>query len=260
MSPILPRLRAERRRSSHAGRRSSRVSRQLARRRLQTSSSCAPKGIAHRHKRRHRPEPPVHQDLVQRRFVATGPDRLWCTDHRTAHRGRKGYCCAVLDMFSRQVVGWSIADHVRSDLVVEALQMATWRRRPAAGTIVHSDRSSQGGFSRSSQRGAVILTSFCQRLGGQGGSEAELGEVRVRFFRPRASGRRYDRRPRRGCLARPGITGLLNPWGAAPAAAAEAGVAVVAGGAGGDLARPGGGVHVDGNRGQLGSSYIDGLA
>lgn len=53
------------------------------------------------------------------------------------------YCCAVIDVFSRVVVGWSIADHMRTDLVVDALQMATWRRRPEAGTIVHSDRGSQ---------------------------------------------------------------------------------------------------------------------
>jgi putative transposase len=52
------------------------------------------------------------------------------------------YCCAVLDVFSRVVVGWSIADHMRSDLVVDALQMAIWRRRPV-GTIVHADRGSQ---------------------------------------------------------------------------------------------------------------------
>jgi len=53
------------------------------------------------------------------------------------------YCCAVLDVFTRQVVGWSIADHMRSELVVDALQMARWRRRPAPGTIVHADRGSQ---------------------------------------------------------------------------------------------------------------------
>ena len=81
---------------------------------------------------------------MQRRFVADRPDRLWCTDI-TEHPTRFGkvYCCAVLDVFSRVVVGWSIADHMRSDLVVDALQMATWRRRPEAGTIVHSDRGSQ---------------------------------------------------------------------------------------------------------------------
>ena len=102
------------------------------------------RGISHRHKRRHRPAEAVHEDLVKRRFVADGPDRLWCTDI-TEHPTRLGkvYCCAVLDVFSRVVVGWSIADHMRSDLVVDALQMATWRRRPEAGTIVHSDRGSQ---------------------------------------------------------------------------------------------------------------------
>lgn len=46
-------------------------------------------------------------------------------------------------MFTRQVVGWSIADHMRSELVVDALQMAIWRRRPAPGTVVHADRGSQ---------------------------------------------------------------------------------------------------------------------
>jgi hypothetical protein len=72
---------------------------------------------------------------------ASGSAASGCTDiteHPTT--GGKVYCCLVLDVFSPQVVGWSIADHVRSDLVVDALKMATWRRRPTAGTVVHSDR------------------------------------------------------------------------------------------------------------------------
>lgn len=94
--------------------------------------------------RRRRPDPAVHDDLVQRRFVAESPDRLWCTDI-TEHPTTEGkvYCCAVLDVFSRQIVGWAIADHMRSDLVVDALQMATWRRHPSVGTIVHADRGAQ---------------------------------------------------------------------------------------------------------------------
>ena len=58
------------------------------------------------------------------------------------------------------IVGWSIADHMRSELVVDALQMATWRRRPEAGAIVHADRGSQGGFNWSSQhldRGGAVI-------------------------------------------------------------------------------------------------------
>jgi transposase InsO family protein len=103
------------------------------------------RGISHRRKRRgRRPDPAVHQDLVQRKFTAAGSDLLWCTDiteHPT--RGGKVYCAAVLDVFTRQVVGWSVADHMRSELVVDALQMAIWRRRPEPGTIVHADRGSQ---------------------------------------------------------------------------------------------------------------------
>lgn len=96
-----------------------------------------------RNTRRHSPNPAVHDDLVQRRFVADAPDRLWCTDV-TEHPTSEGkvYCAAVLDVFSRQIVGWSIADHIRSELVVDALQMATWRRHPDTGTVVHSDRGS----------------------------------------------------------------------------------------------------------------------
>jgi putative transposase len=101
-------------------------------------------GIGGTSKRRHKPAPAVHDDLVQRRFVANAPNRLWATDI-TEHPTSEGkvYCCAVLDVFSRQIVGWSIADHMRSELVVDALQMATWRRHPDAGTIVHADRGSQ---------------------------------------------------------------------------------------------------------------------
>lgn len=98
-------------------------------------------GIGRVRKRRSGPAPAVHEDLVGRRFVADAPDRLWCTDiteHPTAEG--KVYCAAVLDVFTRQVVGWSIADHTRSELVVDALEMARWRRRPAPGAIVHSDR------------------------------------------------------------------------------------------------------------------------
>jgi transposase InsO family protein len=102
-------------------------------------------GVYRRHGKRHRPAPAVHDDLVRRHFVADAPDRLWLTDI-TEHPTREGkvYCAAVLDVYSRRIVGWSIADHLRSELVVDALEMARWRRRPRPGqTVVHSDRGSQ---------------------------------------------------------------------------------------------------------------------
>jgi len=116
-------------------------------------------GVGYRRKRRHERLPAPHDDLVGRRFVADAPDRLWCTDITEHPTGEgKVYCAAVLDVFTRQVVGWSIADHMRSELVVDALEMARWRRRPPPGAIVHSDRGSQGGFNWSLQhldRGGV---------------------------------------------------------------------------------------------------------
>ncbi len=68
------------------------------------------RGVCHRRKGRHRP-PAVHEDLVQRKFVAEGPDQLWCTDI-TEHPTREGKvdCCALLDVFSRRIVGtWPLS-------------------------------------------------------------------------------------------------------------------------------------------------------
>ena len=86
-------------------------------------------------------KPAFHDDLVQRRFVADRPNTLWVTDI-TEHRTSEGtvHCCAMLDVYSRMIVGRSIADHIRTSLVVDALQMACWRRRPPPGTICHSNQ------------------------------------------------------------------------------------------------------------------------
>jgi putative transposase len=83
-------------------------------------------------------------DLVNRRFRTDRPDALWVSDI-TQHRTGQGwvYCAVVLDAYSRRVIGWSIADHLRTELVVDALEMACLRRKPAAGTIVHADHGSQ---------------------------------------------------------------------------------------------------------------------
>jgi transposase InsO family protein len=102
-------------------------------------------GIYVRRRRRGCPAPPAHDDLVHRHFVADAPNRLWLTDI-TEHPTREGkvYLAAVLDVYGRRIVGWSIADHLRAELVVDALEMARWRRRPAPGqTVLHSDRGAQ---------------------------------------------------------------------------------------------------------------------
>ncbi len=102
------------------------------------------RGVCHRRKRGTKPAPATHEDLVRRVFTADRIDRIWFTDI-TQHRAADGwvYCAAVIDACSRRVVGWSIADHLRTELVADALQMAQWQRRPPPGTIVHADRGCQ---------------------------------------------------------------------------------------------------------------------
>jgi putative transposase len=86
----------------------------------------------------------VADDLVERQFCPDGPDQLWVAD-LTYLRTWEGwlYLAAVQDAYSRRIVGWAMADHMRSELVVDALQMAVHQRRPAAGVIHHSDQGSQ---------------------------------------------------------------------------------------------------------------------
>ena len=87
---------------------------------------------------------PVAPDLVQRRFNPEAPNQLWNGDitYIATDEGWL-YLAAVIDLFGRQVVGWSLQPHMQTSLVKDALAMAWWRRRPAAGLIFHSDRGSQ---------------------------------------------------------------------------------------------------------------------
>ena len=94
-----------------------------------------------------KPGPPAHDDLVRRVFNATMANRLWLTDI-TEHPTSEGklYLCAIKDVFSGRIVGYSIADRMRSRLAVDALSSAVARRgrsAAVAGCVVHSDRGSQ---------------------------------------------------------------------------------------------------------------------
>ena len=93
---------------------------------------------------RRNPHAEPAEDLVQRNFTVDAPNRLWCADV-TQHRTGQGwlYLAVVLDAFSRRVVGWAMADHLRAELVVAALQMALWKRRPTPGAIHHADHGAQ---------------------------------------------------------------------------------------------------------------------
>ena len=122
--------------------------RRVGRKRIERLMRC--NGIVGIHKRRRGctrrdPDATPSDDLVNRQFSVDGPDRLWVSDiteHPTATG--KVYLAVVIDAWSRRVIGWSIADHIRAELVVDALQMAIWRRRPPAGqTVHHSDHGTQ---------------------------------------------------------------------------------------------------------------------
>jgi transposase InsO family protein len=86
----------------------------------------------------------TEDDLVERRFQAGAPNELWLTDI-TEHPTREGkvYCCAVLDLFSRKVVGWAIDRRCESTLVNDALSMAGRSRQVSETTVIHSDHGSQ---------------------------------------------------------------------------------------------------------------------
>jgi hypothetical protein len=94
----------------------------------------------------------ISDDLVQRQFRATEPNALWVSDitYLPTWQGFL-YLAVVIDAYSRRVVGWSMANHLRTELVLDALEMALWNRRPAPGLIHHSDHGCQTGFKGSSQ-------------------------------------------------------------------------------------------------------------
>jgi putative transposase len=88
--------------------------------------------------------PPVHDDLVARQFTAAQPNLLWLTD-MTEHRTDEGklYLCAIKDVHSNKIVGYSLDDRMKASLAVAALRNAIALRNRPAGTVVHSDRGSQ---------------------------------------------------------------------------------------------------------------------
>jgi transposase InsO family protein len=87
---------------------------------------------------------PVAPNLLGRRFAVDVPNRLWTSDitYIATDEGWL-YLAAVIDLFSRQVVGWSMQPRMKKELVIDALRMAWLRRHPKPGLIFHSDRGSQ---------------------------------------------------------------------------------------------------------------------
>jgi len=107
-------------------------------------------GIKARHKRRFKATTdsrhtlPVAPNLLERNFQTMAPNQLWTADLTYIWTDEGWlYLAIVLDLFNREVVGWSIKPNMTSDIVIDALSMAWRRRRPVPGLIHHSDRGSQ---------------------------------------------------------------------------------------------------------------------
>lgn len=87
---------------------------------------------------------PIAPNLLERNFRPSAPDRVWSGDITYIETDEGWlYLAVVIDLFSRQVVGWSMQPHMQASLVTDALRMAWFRRHPKPGLIFHSDRGSQ---------------------------------------------------------------------------------------------------------------------
>jgi putative transposase len=106
---------------------------------------CHRRRPTHVHTTRRDPAATPAPDLIERNFTAAGPDRLWLADITYLPTEQEGflYLSVILDGFSRRVVGWSMQEHLRTERVLAALEMAVGKRRPSSGVIHHSDHGCQ---------------------------------------------------------------------------------------------------------------------
>ena len=120
---------------------------QVARKRVARLMRTAGLVGCHRRRRgltRRDPQAAPAPDLVGRAFTATAPNHVWTADITYVPTWSGWlYLAVVLDVYSRRVVGWAMADHLRTELVVNALDMAIWNRRPQPGLVHHSDQGCQ---------------------------------------------------------------------------------------------------------------------
>ena len=104
-------------------------------------------GVSRRGKKRPRrltAEMPAAPDLVRRKFVAERPNQLWVADITYIHTWEGWlFLAAVMDIFTKRIVGWSMRNDLKADIVIDALGMAATMRRPGPGLVHHSDRGGQ---------------------------------------------------------------------------------------------------------------------
>ncbi len=122
---------------------------------------------------------PRPADLVKRDFTATAPNQLWVVDFTyVATFAGFVYVAFAIDVFSRMIVGWRAARSMKTDLPLDALEMALWNRARAGhdvdGLVHHSDAGSQGGFNWSSQHPVMEVLSGSSSTGSRSGDPPEV--------------------------------------------------------------------------------------
>jgi putative transposase len=134
---------------------------------------------------------PIADNILDRKFTTTEPDQAWVADitYIATHQGWL-YLAVVVDLFSRKVVGWSMADHMRTDLVLTALDAALGQRIPAqSGLVFHSDRGSQ--YASSDYRNALEHAGITCSMSRKGNcwdnavAESFFGTLKTEFVHPR---------------------------------------------------------------------------
>jgi putative transposase len=134
---------------------------------------------------------PIAENVLERDFTTTEPDRAWVAD-MTYIRTTEGwlYLAVIIDLFSRRVVGWSMAEHLRTELVLSALDAALGQRLPSQiGLVFHSDRGSQyaSGDYRAALLKADITCSMSRRANCWDNAVAEsfFGTLKTELIHPR---------------------------------------------------------------------------
>ena len=219
------------------------------------------------------PDAEAAKDLIQRHFgPCTEMDRRYVGDitYISTWEGW-AYLATVMDLASRRVVGWALADHLRTELVEDALAMAFANRAPQRGVIFHSDRGGQGEFNRSSQhldRGGVDGPASGMDEGVDGSLLDEVAGGAVTSTGGRARVLASDRHGVHGRGGRAGGRGVPGrrrslvpaPWRHADRSFPGHGPVLVVSRARGDRSLKGAGRRGPGDRSTSGTASFDGLA
>jgi len=120
-------------------------------------------------------------DLVDRDFTANRPNLLWVTDLTYVPTwAGVAYACFIVDAFSRRIVGWRVASHMRTQMVLDALEMARWQRGTRLeGLVAHSDAGAQGGFNWSSQHLMMEVVGDDEQASAAAGDSGDEGQDMV---------------------------------------------------------------------------------